>query len=122
MNYLLPVITFICALAGLWPEHPNPALCQDVLLAPKVLRSQAAAAKLYEFLFQIPDSAGLKQPEVLKAPLVRAIFPLAGGSQTQKSVRISGFPQTALKLQVWHIFGARLCPVFAALLGLKDGV
>lgn len=55
-------------------------------------RSQTAAAKLYELLFQIPDSAGLKQPEVLKVPLVRAIFPLAGGSQTQKSVRISGFP------------------------------
>lgn len=80
-------------------------------------RSQAAAAKLYELLFQIPDSAGLKQPEVLKVPLVRAIFALAGGSQTQKSGRISGLPQAALKLQVWHIFSARLCPVFIALLG-----
>lgn len=80
-------------------------------------RSQAAAAKLYELLFQIPDSAGLKQPEMLKAPLVRAIFLLAGGFQAQKSVRISGFPQAALKLQVWHTFSARLCPVFTALLG-----
>lgn len=79
--------------------------------------SQAAAAKLYELLFQIPDSAGLKQPEVLKVLLVRAISPLAGGSQTQESVRISGFPQAALKLRIWPIFSARLCPVFAPLLG-----
>lgn len=79
--------------------------------------SQAAAANLYELLFQIPDSAGLQQPEVLKVPLVRAILPRAGGSQTQKSGRISGFLQAALKLQVWHIFSARLCPVFVLLLG-----